>query len=77
MKLLRARIQGGHIVPEEPNGLPPEGAVVEIAVLDEGPELADDERAALDATIAASHASLRKGEGIAAAEVLGELDALG
>ena len=76
MKLLRARIQDGHIVPDEPSGLP-EGTVVNIAVLDEGNDLEESEREALNATIRASHASLRSGEAIAAEDVLRELDSLG
>jgi hypothetical protein len=76
MKVLRARIVNGNIVPDEPSGLP-EGAVVDVAVLDEGSELDADEREALDAAITESHASLHAGEGIPAAEVLRERDTIG
>ena len=74
MRLMRAHVKGGQLVLDEPAGLP-EGASVEIAVLDPD-ELDADERAALDAAISIGHASLREQGGIPAADVLREIDAL-
>lgn len=76
MKTLRARVEGGKLIPELPSTLP-EGAVVDLAVLDEGDDLDDEERAALHAAISESWESLRGGGGIPADEVLRELDVEG
>ena len=67
----------GKLVPDEPAELPPEGTVVDLAVLDEGDDLDDDERTELDAAIAESRANLRAGAKIPADDVLRELDELG
>lgn len=73
MKTLRARVVNGTLVPEQPTTLR-EGAVVDLAVVDEGDDLDDEERAALHTAISESWASLRRGEGVPAEEVLRELD---
>ena len=76
MKTLRARVEGGKLVPDQPTTLPA-GAVGDLAVIDEGDELDAEERAALHAAISESWESLRQGEGVPAEEVLRELDDLG
>jgi hypothetical protein len=76
MKTLRARVVNGTLVPEQPTTLP-EGAVVDLAVVDEGDDLDDEERAALHAAISRSWDSLRGGQAIPAADVLRELDDIG
>ena len=76
MKTFRAHVRGGHLVPEQPSALA-EGAVVDLAVIDEGDDLDGEERAALLAVIAESWESLRRGEGIPAEDVLRDLDDLG
>lgn len=76
MKTLRARVVNGTLVPEQPTTLP-EGAVVDLAVVDEGDDLDDEDRAALHAAISRSWDSLRAGHAIPAAEVLRELDDVG
>ena len=76
MKTLRARVVNGQLVPECPSHLQ-EGMVVDLAIIDEGDDLDDEERAALHAAISQSVASLDAGAGISAEDVLGELDHLG
>ena len=76
MKTLRAKVVDGKLVPDRPTTLR-EGAVVDLAILDEGDDLDDEERAALHAALSESWASLRRGEGVPAEDVLRELDDLG
>jgi hypothetical protein len=73
MKTLRARVEDGRFVPELPTQLP-EGAVIVLAIIDDGGDVDDADRNALHAVLANSHASLRAGEGIAAKDVLRELE---
>ena len=53
MSAIRARVQNGRLLVDAPTSLP-EGTVLDLVVDDEGDELEEDERAALDAAI--SHA---------------------
>jgi hypothetical protein len=73
MKTLRARVEDGRLVPEQPTQLP-EGAVIELAIIDDGSDDDDADRNALHAVLANSDASLRAGKGIPAEDVLRELD---
>ncbi|MBA3460588.1 MAG: hypothetical protein H0T46_11535 [Deltaproteobacteria bacterium] len=59
MKAIRAHVQDGKIVPDEPIDLP-EGAAVEILVPDN--EMSAQERAELEAEIEASAAEFERGE---------------
>jgi hypothetical protein len=75
VKTLRAKVVDGKLVPEGPTTLP-EGAVVDLAVIDEGDDLEDEERAALHRALEDSAESFRRGEGVDAEDVLRELDAM-
>ncbi|KYF96859.1 hypothetical protein BE17_05575 [Sorangium cellulosum] len=74
MQALKARVQNGRIVVNEPTDLP-EGTVLELVVADPGDELDDEERAELHAALAEGLAELRTGGGIDAEAVLSELQA--
>jgi hypothetical protein len=69
---LRARVQNGRLVLNEPTDLP-EGSEVELAVVDSGDELDDGDRARLHAALEASEEEFRAGLGVPAAEVIAEL----
>jgi hypothetical protein len=68
----RARVQNGRLVVDEPTVLP-EGMVLDLVVDDEGDELDDAQRAALDAAISAAWAAVENGHGRSGADVLAEL----
>ena len=51
----------------------PDGAEVQIAVVDSGDQLDDEDRARLHAAIEQAHDELDRGEGIPAAEFLADL----
>ncbi|WP_434045751.1 MULTISPECIES: hypothetical protein [Sorangium] len=76
MQALKARVQNGRIVVNEPTDLP-EGTVLELVVADPGDELDDEERAELHAALAEGLAELRAGGGVDADELLSELRARG
>ena len=75
MKTLRTRVVNGAFVPEQPTTIR-EGSIVDLAVIDEGDELDDDERAALHLAISDSWKELRRGDAVPAEEVLRDLDDL-
>ena len=69
---LRARVLNGRLVLDEPTDLP-EGSEVELAVVDGGDALDDDDRSRLHAALETSEEEFRVGLGIPAAEVIAEL----
>jgi hypothetical protein len=69
---LRARVENGRLVLNEPTDLP-EGSEVELAVVDGGDELDDGDRARLHAALEASEKEFRAGLGVPASEVIAEL----
>lgn len=71
---LRARVQNGRLVVDEPTDLP-EGTVLDLVVDDGGDDMDDAERTALDAAIASALEAVRKGKVRAAADVLSGLRA--
>jgi hypothetical protein len=72
MSAMRARVQNGRLVLDAPTELP-EGTVVDLVVDDEGDDLDDAERAALNLAISSAWASVRSGQGRPASEVLAAL----
>lgn len=72
MERLRAHVQKGRLVLDEPTDLP-EGTVVDLVADEEGDDLDDAERAALERAIAAASQSLKSGRGRPAEDVLREL----
>jgi hypothetical protein len=72
MSAIRARVQNGRLVVDAPTTLP-EGTVLDLVVDDEGDELDDDERAALNAAISKSWNQATAGHGRPAHEVLESL----
>jgi hypothetical protein len=72
MSSIRARVQNGRLVLDAPTALP-EGTVVDLVVDDEGDDLDETERAALNAAISRAWASAQQGHGRPASEVLAAL----
>lgn len=69
---IKARVQAGRLVLDEPTNLP-EGTEVELLPLDPGNWLGDTERAALHAALVESEGDVAAGRLMDAAEVLREL----
>ena len=69
---LRAHVANGRLVVDESGDLP-DGAEVQIGVVDGGDQLDDDDRARLHAAIEQAQAERDRGEGIPAAQFLAEL----
>ncbi|MRG92306.1 hypothetical protein [Polyangium spumosum] len=76
MQALKARVQNGRIVVDEPTDLP-EGTVLDLVVADPGDELDEDERAALHTALDEGLADMQAGGGIDAETLLDELRARG
>jgi hypothetical protein len=74
MDKLRAKVQNGRLIVDEPTELP-EGMVLDLIVDDEGDDLTDEEREALDAHLEESLRAARRGEIIPAKVVLDRLRA--
>ena len=72
MSPVRARVQNGRLVVDEPTSLP-EGTVVDLVADDEGDDLTNDERTALHEALSASWNSAEEGQLRPAAEILDEL----
>jgi hypothetical protein len=72
MSSLRARVQNGRLVLDEPTALP-DGTVVDLVADDEGDDLTDTDRAALHAALARSRESVNAGRVRPAAEIIDEL----
>jgi hypothetical protein len=69
MSSIRARVINGRLQLDAPTTLP-EGTVLDLVVDDEGDELDEAERAALNAAISRAWASVKAGQGRTAAEVI-------
>ena len=69
---IKARVQAGRLVVNEPTSLP-EGTEVELLPLDPGDWPDDDDRAALHAALAQSEADVKAGRLIDAGDVLKRL----
>jgi len=68
----KAQVHEGRLKLDEPYDAP-EGTEVDLAVLDDGDDLDQEERARLDAAIGRSHDEAQRGETIPADEVLAKL----
>jgi hypothetical protein len=71
---IRAKVQSGRLVVDEPTLLP-EGTTLNLVVDDEGDDLPAEERAALNAHLAAAWRSVEAGRLRPASELLAELRA--
>lgn len=69
MSSLRARVQNGRIVVDEPTSLP-EGTVIDLVADDEGDDLTEADRAALESAISKAWLSIQAGRGRPVGEVL-------
>jgi hypothetical protein len=74
MVTLKARVHGGRLQLDEPYDAP-EGTEVDIAVLDDGDTLDDEDRKRLHDAIVRSHDEIRRGEVVPAEDVLARLRA--
>jgi hypothetical protein len=72
MTPLRARVQNGRLVLNEPTSLP-EGTVIDLVADDEGDDLTDDERRALHEALSKSWESAEAGRLRPASAILDEL----
>ena len=72
MSPLRARVEKGRLVLDEPTTLP-DGTVVELVAADEGDDLTDEERRALHEALSASWTSAEAGRVRPASTILDEL----
>ena len=72
MNSLRARVEKGRLLLDEPTTLP-DGTVVDLVLDDEGDDLSDAERRRLHEALAASWESGQSGETRSAFEILEEL----
>jgi hypothetical protein len=74
MVTLKARVQGGRLQLDEPYDAP-EGTEVDLAVLDDGDTLDDEDRARLHEALVRSHEEIGRGDVVAAEDVLARLRA--
>jgi hypothetical protein len=72
MNRLRARVQKGRLVLDEPTTLP-DGTVLDLVLDDEGDDLTDEDREALHGVLARSLESLEKGDIRPASAIVEEL----
>ncbi len=72
MSPLRARVENGRIVLDEPTTLR-DGTVLDLVADDEGDDLTNEERSALHGALSASDESARAGHLRPASEILNEL----
>jgi hypothetical protein len=70
-RTVQGRVSGGRLQVDEPVDLP-EGAQVELIIVDSEDGLEDDDRAQLHAAIDEAEAELARGEGIPLGDVLDE-----
>ncbi len=68
----RARVKNGRLVVDEPTELP-EGTVYDLVIFDEGDDLDDEERRALDEALADSAEQAKRGEVVDAEDFIREL----
>jgi hypothetical protein len=76
MSAIVAKVRNGRIHVDEPTDLP-DGTTVQLYVVDQGDEIDEDERQALDDAIDEASESVARGEKIPADEALRLLDADG
>lgn len=74
MKTLTARVTSGRIVVEEPAQFP-DGTVLNLAVVDPGDELSDEERRELHDALDAAWASVKAGRTRPGSEILAKIGA--
>jgi len=74
MSGLRAKVKQGRLVLDEPTDLP-EGTILQLVVDDEGDDLDEAERQALNAAIARAWESAKAGKGRRADAIVDELRA--
>jgi hypothetical protein len=72
MNSLRARVENGRLVLDEPTTLP-DGTIVDLVLDDEGDDLTDTDRAALHGALTRSWESLNAGRVRPASEIIDEL----
>ena len=72
MSPLRARVENGRIVLDEPTTLP-DGTTIDLVADDEGDDLTDEERLALHQALSKSSESAEAGRLRPASEILDEL----
>jgi len=69
MSAIRARVINGRLQLDAPTSLP-EGTILDLVVDDEGDDLDDSERAALNATLSRAWGSVTTGQGRLASDVI-------
>ena len=72
MSGVRARVENGRLIVDEPTSLP-EGTVIDLVFDDEGDDLDSAERQASDAALLRAWEQAQRGEGKSAQSVLEEL----
>ena len=72
MRALKAEVENGRLVVDEPTDLP-EGTKLDLVLADPGDDLDDEERAELHAALDEGLAELKAGGGVDASEVLARL----
>ena len=72
MSPLRARVEKGRLILNEPTTLP-EGTIIDLVADDEGDNLTDEERGALHAALSASWTSADAGRLRPASKIIDEL----
>jgi hypothetical protein len=72
MSPLRARVEKGRLILDEPTTLP-DGTIIDLVADDEGDDLTDEERRALHAALSASWTSAEAGHLRPASAILDEL----
>lgn len=72
---LKAKVRGGHLIVQETVDLP-EGAEVDLAVIDPGDDLDDAERERLHAALLEAQSELDAGGGVPATEALAKVRGL-
>ena len=72
----RGQLRGGRLVLDEPVNLP-DGSEVVLAVVEDGDDLDDEDRARLHEAIRAGQAEMDRGLGIPASDVVARLRASG
>ena len=72
MTAIRASVRNGRLLMDEPTALP-EGTVLDLVVDDEGDDLDEEERQALDLALRSAMASIRAGKGIPMQDLLKNL----
>ena len=73
MKPIRARVKNGRLTVDEPTELP-DGLVLDLVIDDEGDDLTEAERRALNEALARASADAKAGRVRPAEDVLGELE---